>query len=99
MKPFNIDDKKVFAGLMGELGANEATKLTPAWKHFEKNYLDELDPITKFNEILKGLSDEQKIKVGIKIDCKIGNQITNYLWIESHKPEILRAVLEVMEGE
>lgn len=106
MKPFTIDEKKVFGVLVGELGANEATKLTPAWKHFEKEYLEGFDPLDHFNEIIKGLSDNEDRQNIIEATVKNNPSWSSddgiwfdYLWIESHKPEILRAVLEVLEGE
>ena len=100
----------------GDLNYNPDFKLEPTPKNptvFIKDnspvcYCKNFNPIDYFTAILKGLTPEQRLKAtdifgnnkGFReLFCGI-DDLKTYLWIDSHKAEILRAVLDVVgEGK
>jgi len=98
MSEFTMDEKTVFAELMG---------MSLTGNYFSKTdvigiiHTGIFNPLNQFTEILKGLTRLQSYKVNDWILNEIPNlnRLQNHLWIESHKPEILQAILNILESK
>ena len=97
---FTIEQKRVYAELMGYEIDGATAYLTDENRiilgSFRFKYWNPLD---HFNEILKGLSKSDRFAVlfeGIIPEQAQSDPFNIYLWIESHKTEILQAIYELI---
>jgi len=110
MNEFSLEDKKVFAEIMGETlilvqsetisHYPESRSISVIPKHYELSNGEWFEnPLTHFKSILEGLSDEDLVSLECDLCDKHGIQnlssFDTYLWIENNKEVVLRAVLEV----
>lgn len=96
MNEFTTDEKKVFAELIGWEAISDAFWDDGVLQY----YIVHFKPEKYFTEILKGLTNDQMAGIEGIIDDGIGGvwHLNVYLWIESHKPEILKAILSTLES-
>lgn len=116
-KGFTLDEKRVYAELMGyiigwdDLPPTRRTNKNWVYKQSLRSgrlelpplNLEAFNPLDHFDEILKGLSDDEWVKVCLYINnnyqCPFYKKTTKdkYLWTASHKTEILQAIYEVVK--
>ena len=96
------NEKRTFAGLMGwEIDGGQAFKVNEHRIILDAVEFARWNPVDRFTAILRGLTPEQQKQAEDWFEGYTGwgagyGPLNDYLWLDSHKEEILRAVLTVV---
>jgi len=110
-----IEDKKKLAVFMGWKTDDENPLHFWVWHESYKETVStykikEWNPDTnpaQFKEVLERLTPEQKLGLDLEIRGQMpvyalidqGTVFDDYLWISNHMPQVIQAILEVIEGD